>query len=74
MTIMMVTMMMMTIDVVFVCTYFYIVIMHVPAGSLHVVGMLRFMSDINQPSLPAPFTLLLGLFLSLWPFQLYFIP
>ena len=22
---------------------------------LHVVGMLRFMSDINQPSLPTPF-------------------
>ena len=30
--------------------------------------------DINQPSLPTPFTLFLFLFLSLWPFQLYFIP
>ena len=25
-----------------------------PRSHLHVVGMLRFMSDINQPSLPAP--------------------
>ena len=30
--------------------------------------------DINQPSLPTPFNLFLGLFLSLWPFQRYFIP
>ena len=29
---------------------------------------------INQPRLPIPFTLFLCLFLSLWPFQLYFIP
>ena len=27
----------------------------VPQAHLHVVGMLRFMSDINQPSLPTPF-------------------
>ena len=26
-----------------------------PRVHLHVVGMLRFMSDINQPSLPTPF-------------------
>ena len=26
-----------------------------PRAHLHVVGMLRFMSDINQPSLPTPF-------------------
>ena len=26
-----------------------------PRAHLHVVGMLRFMFDINQPSLPAPF-------------------
>ena len=26
-----------------------------PRAQLHVVGMLRFMSDINQPSLPTPF-------------------
>ena len=30
--------------------------------------------DINQPSLPTPFILLLWLFLFSWPFQLYFIP
>ena len=29
-------------------------------------------SDINRPSLPALFILFLCLFLSLWPFQLYF--
>ena len=45
-----------------------------PWSHLHVVGMLRFMSAINQPSLPTPFILFLCLFLSLWPFQLYFIP
>ena len=26
-----------------------------PWAHFHVVGMLRFMSDINQPSLPTPF-------------------
>ena len=26
-----------------------------PLAQLHVVGMLRFMADINQPSLPTPF-------------------
>ena len=35
--------------------------------------MLRFMSDINQPSLPTLFILFVVLFLSSWPFQLYFI-
>ena len=44
-----------------------------PWAHLHVVGTLRFMSDINQPSLPTPFNSVL-VSLSLWPFQLYFIP
>ena len=39
-----------------------------PRAHLHVVGMLRFVSDINQLSLPTPFTLFLGLFLSYGPF------
>ena len=26
-----------------------------PCAHLHVVGMLKFMSDLNQPSLPTPF-------------------
>ena len=30
--------------------------------------------DVNQPSLPTLFILFLCLFLSLWPFNLYFIP
>ena len=30
-----------------------------------------YVSDINQPSLPALLILFLCLFLSLWPFQLY---
>ena len=30
--------------------------------------------DMNQPSLPTALLLFLCLFLSLWPFQLYFIP
>ena len=30
--------------------------------------------DIHQPSLPTPCILFLRLFLSLWPFKLYFIP
>ena len=33
-----------------------------------------YVSDINHPSLPTLFVLFLCLFLSLWPFQLYFIP
>ena len=34
-----------------------------PRAHLHAVGMLRFMSDINQPSLPAPFySVLLSVF------------
>ena len=41
---------------------------------LHVVGMLRIMSDINQLSLPTPYYLLLCLLLSLWPIQRIFIP
>ena len=38
----------------------------VPAGSSS--------RDINQSSMPAIFTLFSCLFLSLWPFQVYFIP
>ena len=47
-----------------------------PRANLHVVGLLRFMSDINQPSLPTAFFFILFscLFLSLWSFRLYFIP
>ena len=45
-----------------------------PRAHFRAVMMLRFMSDINQPSLPTPFFILfLCLFLSLLPFQLYFI-
>ena len=33
-----------------------------------------YVSDINQPSLPTLFILLLSLFLSSWPFRLYFVP
>ena len=36
-------------NTLFLCLYKY------PRADLHVVGMLRFMSDINQPSLPNPF-------------------
>ena len=44
-------------------------------ANLLVVGLLRFLFlDINQPSLPTLFILFLCLFLTLWPFQLYFIP
>ena len=45
-----------------------------PQAHLHLVGMFRFMSDINQPSLTTPFYSVLVLFLFLWPFQLCFIP
>ena len=40
-----------------------------PQADLHVVGMSRFMSDINQASSPLLFVLFLCLFLSLWPFH-----
>ena len=47
----------------------------VPAGSPSRGGDVRvYVLDINQPSLRTPFTLSLCLFLSLWPFQLYFTP
>ena len=47
----------------------------VPAGSpSHGEDVVVYVKDINQPSLPTPFVLFLCLFLSLWPFQLYFIP
>ena len=45
----------------------------VPRAHLHVVGMLRFMFDINQPSLPTPFNSVLVSISALRPFQLYFI-
>ena len=37
------------------CRFFFLSIFQFPRAHLHVVGMLRFMSDINQPSLPTPF-------------------
>ena len=47
----------------------------VPAGSPSSDGSVTvYVVDINQPSLPTLFILFLRLFLSLWPFQLYFIP
>ena len=45
-----------------------------PRAHLHVVGMLRFMSEIKQPSLPTPFHSVFASISVLWPFQLYFIP
>ena len=46
-----------------------------PRVHLHVVGMSRFMSVTNtNRACPLLFILFLCLFLSLWPFQLYFIP
>ena len=45
-----------------------------PRAHLHVVGMLRFMSDITNRAYRLLFILFLCLFLSLWPFRLYFIP
>ena len=47
----------------------------VPTGSpSHGGNVMGYVLDINQPSLLTLFTLFLCLFLSLWPFQLYFIP
>ena len=41
-----------------------------PWARLHVVGMLRFMSDINQPSLPTPFySVLVAVFCLYCPFN-----
>ena len=45
-----------------------------PRAYLHMVEMLWFMSDINHRACPLLFILFFYLFLSLWPFQLYFIP
>ena len=39
-----------------------------------VVGVLRFVFDITNRACPLLFIVFLCLFLSLWPFQLYFIP
>ena len=45
-----------------------------PHPNLHVVGVLRFMSKTQtNRACPPLFILFLYLFLSLWPFQLYFI-
>ena len=44
-----------------------------PRAHLHMVGMLQFIPDINQPSLPTLFYSILVSLLSSWPFQLYFI-
>ena len=62
-----------------VCVFItlYVIIMSVPPGSPSRGGDVAvYVFDVNQPSLPIPFfyILLLCLFLSLWPFQLYFIP
>ena len=47
----------------------------VPTGSSSRGGDVTvYVFNINQPSLPTPFTLFLCLFLSFWPFQLYFTP
>ena len=52
----------------------YISIVGCPTGSPFVGDVTVYVLDINQPSLPTLFILFLCLFLSLWPFQLYFIP
>ena len=47
----------------------------VPAGSPSRGGNVAvYVFDINQPSLPTLLILFLCLFLSLWPFEPYFIP
>ena len=47
----------------------------VPTGSPSCGGDVKvYVLDINRQSLPTPFTLFSCLFLSLWFFQLYFIP
>ena len=47
----------------------------VPAGSPSRGGDVKvYVYDINQPILPILFILFLCLFLSIWPFELYFIP
>ena len=47
----------------------------VPAGSPSRGGDVAvYVFDMDQPSLPTLFVLFLCLFLSLWPFQLHFIP
>ena len=48
----------------------------VPTGSpSRVEDVVVYVFDINQPSLPTPFLFSFYVFfLSLWPFQLYFIP
>ena len=46
-----------------------------PRAYLHVVGMLRFVSKAwTNRACPLLFVLLFCLFLSFWPFQMYFIP
>ena len=46
-----------------------VIVVVLPRADLHVMGMLRFVFDINQLSLPTPFhSVLVSLFLSLWPF------
>ena len=51
-------------------------LLRAPVGSPSRSGdVVVYVKDINQPSLPAPFySVLVCLFMSLWPFQLYFIP
>ena len=50
------------------------IVCDVPAGSPLDGGMSHFMSDINRPSLPTPFSYALVSTSVLWPFQLCFIP
>ena len=59
-----------------VCLFSHLLsVSFVPAGSPSRTGDVAvYVFDINQPSLPTPFYSVLGLFLSLWPFQLYFVP
>ena len=54
---------------------FMLTVQNVPAGLPSCGGDVTvYFLHINQPSLPTLFILSLCLFLSLWPFQLYFIP
>ena len=66
----------MLISSIFLLTFVWEnILFSVPGTHFQVMGILRFMSGMNQQSLPIPFfLLLLYLFLSLCPFQLYSIP
>ena len=54
---------------------FFLSLTVVPAGSLSRGGDVTvYVLHINQPSLPTLYSVLVSVSLSLWPFQLYFIP